>query len=86
MKGHTFYWRGKVLALRGQPQDAERFLDRAVRLTVGAGFESEARWLLAETLDQLDRKDEARKEWTKLADSGLNDAFTRRARDRLSKK
>lgn len=86
VKGHTFYWRGKVLALRGQPQDAERFLDRAVRLTVGAGFESEARWLLAETLDQLDRKDEARKEWTKLADSGLNDAFTRRARDRLSKK
>jgi tetratricopeptide (TPR) repeat protein len=86
VKGHTFYWRGKVLALRGQPQDAERFLDRAVRLTPGAGFESEARWLLGDTLDQLGRKDEARKEWTKLADSGLNDEFTRRARDRLSKK
>jgi tetratricopeptide (TPR) repeat protein len=85
VKGHTLYWRGKVLFLRGQPQDAERFLGRAVRLTVGAGFESEARWLLAETLDQLGRKDEARKELAKLAASGLGDDFVRRARDKLKK-
>ncbi len=85
VKGHTLYWRGKVLFLRGQPQDAERFLDRAVRLTVGAGFESEARWLLAETLDTLGRKDEARKELAKLVASGLSDDFVRRARDKLMK-
>ncbi len=85
VKGHTFYWRGKVLALRGRPQDAELFLDRAVRLTVGAGFESEARWLLAETLEALGRKEEARKELAKLAASGLNDEFVRRARDKLMK-
>ena len=47
--GQTFYWRGKVLALRGQPARTRRATsDRAVRLAVGAGFETEARWLLAE--------------------------------------
>jgi tetratricopeptide (TPR) repeat protein len=85
VKGHTLYWRGKVLALRGQPQDAERYLDRAVRLTVGAGFETEARWLLAGTLEQLGRRDDARKELAKLLASGLSDEFTRRAREKLMK-
>jgi tetratricopeptide (TPR) repeat protein len=86
VKGHTLYWRGKVLALRGQPREAERFLERAVRLTVGAAFETEARWLWAQTLEQLGRTDEAKKEWAKLVASGLNDEFTRRAKDKLSMK
>jgi tetratricopeptide (TPR) repeat protein len=86
VKGHTLYWRGKVLALRGQTQEAERFLDRAVRLTVGAAFETEARWLLAQTLEQLGRKDDAKKELAKLVDSGLNDEFTRRAKEKLTMK
>jgi tetratricopeptide (TPR) repeat protein len=83
--GHTFYWRGKILALRGQPQDAERYLDRAVRLTVGAAFETEARWLLAQTLEQLGRKDDARKELAKLVASGLNDEYSKRAKEKLQK-
>lgn len=85
VKGHTFYWRGKILALRGQPRDAQRYLDRAVRLTTGADFETEERWLLAQTLEQLDRKDEARKELEKLVATGLEDDFTRRARAKLKK-
>jgi len=85
VKGHTLYWRGKILTLRGQPKDAERYLQLAVRLTVGADFESEERWLLAQTLEQLGRKDEARKELEKLVASGLNDEFTRRAKEKLRK-
>jgi tetratricopeptide (TPR) repeat protein len=85
VKGHTFYWRGKILALRGQPRDAERYLDMAVRLTTGADFETEERWLLAQTLEQLGRKDEARKELQKLAATGLEDDFTRRAKQKLKK-
>jgi tetratricopeptide (TPR) repeat protein len=86
VKGQTLYWRGKLLALRGQPQDAERYLDRAVRLTIGAAFETEARWLLAETLEKLGRKDDARKELAKLVATGLNDEFSKRARDKLLQK
>jgi len=85
VKGHTFFWRGKILALRGQPQDAERYLQLALRLTVGADFESEERWLLAQTLEQLGRKDEARKELAKLVATGLNDEFTKRAKEKLQK-
>jgi len=84
-KGHSFFWRGKILFLRGQPQDAERYLDMAVRLTVGAGFESEERWLLAQVLEQLGRKDEAHKELEKLIATGLDDEFTRKARAKLKK-
>jgi tetratricopeptide (TPR) repeat protein len=82
-KGHTFYWRGKILALRGQPRDAERYLERAIRLTVGAGFETEARYLYAECLEQLGRKDEARKELARLVATGVNDTFTKKAREKL---
>lgn len=85
LKGHTFYWRGKVLALRGQPQEAQRYLDMAVPLSVGADFETEERWLLAQTLEQLGRKEEARKELQKLVATGLEDDFTRRARAKLKK-
>ncbi|HEY7315653.1 MAG TPA: PKD domain-containing protein [Gemmataceae bacterium] len=85
VKGHTFYWRGKILLLRGQPKDAERYLDMSVRLTVGADFESEERWLLAQALEQLGRKDEARKELAKLVATGLDDEFTRRAKEMLKK-
>jgi tetratricopeptide (TPR) repeat protein len=83
--GHTFFWRGKLLLLRGQPQDAERYLARAIRLTIGAGFETEARWLLAEALDQLGQKDEARRELQRLVATGIEDDFTKRAREKLTK-
>jgi tetratricopeptide (TPR) repeat protein len=85
VKGHTCYWRGKILLLRGQPRDAERYLDIAVRLTVGANFESEERWLLAQAMEQLGHKEEARKELAKLVATGLDDDFTRRAREKLGK-
>jgi tetratricopeptide (TPR) repeat protein len=81
--GHTFFWRGKILAMRGQPQDAERYLERSIRLTIGASFETEARWLFAQTLEQLGRKDEAKKELLKLIATGLDDAFTKQAREKL---
>ncbi len=83
--GHTFFWRGKVLALRGQPREAERFLARAIRLTVGAGFESEARWLLSQTLEQLGRKEDADRELARLVSLGLDDEFTRKAREKVKK-
>ena len=83
--GHSLFWRGKVLMARAQPQDAARCLDRAVRLTTGAPFETEARWLLAEALDQLGRKDEAKRELAKLVAIGINDAFTKKAIEKLKK-
>jgi tetratricopeptide (TPR) repeat protein len=83
--GHSFFWRGKVLMLRGQPADAVRYLDRSIRLTTGAPFETEARWLLAEALDQSGRKDEAKRELAKLVAIGVNDEFTKKAIEKLKK-
>jgi tetratricopeptide (TPR) repeat protein len=84
--GHTYFYRGKILALRGQPREAERYLERGIRLTVGAAFESEARWLYAGCLEQLGRSKEARDELERLAATGLNDEYTRKAKDKLQKK
>ena len=83
--GHSLFWRGKVLAARGQPRDAARCLGVAVRLTVGAPFETEERWLLADALDQLGRKEEAKRELAKLIAVGLNDEFTKKAIEKLKK-
>jgi tetratricopeptide (TPR) repeat protein len=85
LNGHTFFWRGKVLSLRGQPKEAVRYLDRALRIAVGAGFETEARWLLAEALEAVGKKDEARKQLAKLIASGLRDEFTKKAIEKLKK-
>ena len=57
----------------------------AVELTTGAAFETEARWLLADALDQLGRKDEAKRELAKLIAVGLNDEFTKKAIEKLKK-
>jgi tetratricopeptide (TPR) repeat protein len=83
VKGQTLYWRGKLLLLRGQPQESLRFLDRGMRLIVGAAFETEARWLLAEALDQVGRKEDSRKELAKLIATGIDDEFTQRAKKKL---
>ena len=82
-KGQTFFWRGKVYALRGQPRDAARYLARSVGLATGAGFEPEARWLLAQSLEQIGRADDARKELAKLVALGGTDGFTKKAREKL---
>ncbi len=84
--GHTFFYRGKVLALRGQPREAGRYLERGIRLTVGASFETEARFAYAECLEKLDRKDDARKELERLVATGLNDDWTKQAKEKLRKK
>jgi tetratricopeptide (TPR) repeat protein len=81
--GHSLFWRGKVLTARSQPQEAARCLDRAVRLTTGAPFETEARWMLADALEQLGRKDEAKRELAKLVAIGINDKFTKKAIEKL---
>jgi tetratricopeptide (TPR) repeat protein len=81
--GHTFFWRGKLLLLRGQTQDAERFLARAVRHTVGASFETEARWLLAQALEQLGKPEDARRELQRLIATGIDDDYSKRAREKL---
>jgi tetratricopeptide (TPR) repeat protein len=86
LNGQTFFWRGKVLALRGQPREAVRYLDRAARVAAGAGFETEARWLLAVSLEQAGRKQEARKELAKLVASGLRDEYVKKAREKLLEK
>jgi len=84
LAGQTFFWRGKLLALRGQHQYAARHLARAVGLAVGAGFESEARWLLAQSLRELGRADDARRELAKLVAAGFGDDFAERAKKQLS--
>jgi tetratricopeptide (TPR) repeat protein len=82
--GQTFFWRGKLLALRGQPREAARHLARAVGLAPGSAFESEARWLLAQSLDQVGRAKDARQELAKLVATGIDDPFTRQARAKLA--
>jgi TolA-binding protein len=84
--GHSFFWRGRLLHLRDQPRDAARYLARAIGLAPGAAFETEARWRLADALEKLGRHDEARKELAKLATSGMNDEYTRRAKLSLERK
>jgi hypothetical protein len=84
--GHSVFWRGKVLALRGQPREAARYLGWAVKLGPGASWETEGRWLLAGVLEQLGRTAEARKELAKLVATGLKDEYTRKAGEKLLKK
>jgi tetratricopeptide (TPR) repeat protein len=86
LNGHTFFWRGKVLALRGQPRQATRYLGQALRIATGAGWETEARWLLAGALEALGKKDEAKVQLAKLVASGLSDEYTKKAREKLAKK
>jgi hypothetical protein len=85
VRGHTFFWRGKLHALRNEPQPAARFLARSIGLGLGADFESEARWLLAESLTQLNRPTDARRELAKLVASGLKDEFVEKAKQKLTR-
>jgi tetratricopeptide (TPR) repeat protein len=86
LSGQTFFWRGKLLALRDQHEQAARYLARAIGLAPGAAFESEARWLLAQSLDKLGRSDDARRELAKLVTAGFDDDFSERAKKKLSDK
>ncbi|MGE0608259.1 MAG: PKD domain-containing protein [Pirellulales bacterium] len=83
LAGQTFYWHGKLLFLSGQNRHAAQHLARAASLGTGAAFESEARWLLACSLDNLGKPDEANKELARLIGSGANDQFSQKARERL---
>jgi hypothetical protein len=83
INGHTFFWRGKLLNIRGQHQEAARYLARAIGLAIGADFESEARWLLALSLEQTGRGEAGRKELAKLVKSGNQDRFVDMAREKL---
>ena len=83
---HREIGRGKVLALRGQPTEARRQLARAVALAEGSSVETEARWLLASVLEQLGKRDEAKRELAKLIATGLRDDFTKKATAKLKEK
>ncbi|MFV1965671.1 MAG: PKD domain-containing protein [Pirellulaceae bacterium] len=83
VKGHTFFWRGAILAERHQYRDAARYLARSLGLATGAGFETEARWRLAESLQKLGKRKEAEAELAKLVATGLNDDFVELARRKL---
>ncbi len=83
LKGHSFFWRGRTQTQRGRPKDAARYFAKCLDLAPGADFESEARWLLAESLEKTGKADEAKRELAKLAASGLQDDFVRQAKERL---
>ncbi len=83
VNGHTFYWRGCVLALRNQHREAARYLARAIALAVGAPFETEARWRLAVALEKLGRTKESQAELARLVATGLVDEFTERGQRKL---
>lgn len=84
LAGQTFFCRGKLMGLRGQHHEAARYLARAVRLAPGAVFESEARWLLAASLQQIDRREDAKRELAKLVAAGFRDEFAEKARQQLA--
>ncbi len=85
LNGQTFFWRGKLLDLRGQHAEAVKYLRRSLELSAGAAYESEARWLRAESLEKLGRTQEARQELARLVALGLKDPFSLKARERLRK-
>jgi tetratricopeptide (TPR) repeat protein len=84
LTGETFFWRGKLMHLRDSQRDAAQFLARAVSLAPGASFESEARWLLALSLEKLGKTDDARRELAKLVATGIQDEYTALAKKRLA--
>ncbi|MFN0198005.1 MAG: PKD domain-containing protein [Planctomycetaceae bacterium] len=81
--GHSLYWRGKSQHLRGQHRHAAENLARAIGLAPGAVFETEARWLLAGSLDKLGRPKDAQQELGKLTKLGFADPFVTAARKKL---
>ena len=85
VKGHTFFWRGLALGLRGQQLEASEFLDLALALGAGAIWESQARWRLAVALEETGRASRARAELAKLAATGIQDRWTGLAREKLKK-
>lgn len=84
LHGQTFYWRGKIAALRTQHRSAVRWLTLAVRQGQGAAFESEARWLLADAYLQLGDVVSARRELARLLAAGFSDRYAVQARERLA--
>ncbi|MBY0231596.1 MAG: PKD domain-containing protein [Gemmataceae bacterium] len=85
VNGQSIFWRGKVLALRGQPSEASRQLRRCIALASGSGVETEARWLLAEALATTGKPDEAKRELAKLIATGIKDEYTKKAAEKLKK-
>ena len=83
VNGHTFFWRGSILALRKQHREAARYLARAIALAIGAPFETEARWRLAVALEGIGKTKESQAELARLVATGLADDFTDRARRKL---
>ncbi|MFP6769114.1 MAG: hypothetical protein VB859_13160, partial [Planctomycetaceae bacterium] len=83
VKGHTFYWRGVTLALRGQHREASEYLDLAVTIAVGAEWENEARWRLALAFEAIGKPRRVRIELAKLVATGISDRWTDRAREKL---
>jgi tetratricopeptide (TPR) repeat protein len=84
VKGASLYWRGKFLIATGDHRSAARHLARAIGLAPGASFETEARWLLAETLTKLGRTEEAKVELAKLVKLGVADDYTAKAKAQLT--
>jgi len=86
VNGQSFYWRGKLLLLRGQSRDAIRYLTRSIVVTLGANYETEARWLLGLALEQSNQPEAAKTEWAKLLKIGFDDEFVKKAREKLTPK
>ncbi len=83
VKGHTFYWRGLALALRGQHLEASEYLDLALSLGEGALWETQARWRLVVALEATGRAKRGRVELVKLTTTGIRDRWTELAREKL---
>ena len=81
--GNTFFWRGKLVHIRGDHRQAARLLARAIGLAVGAEWEAESRWLLAGSLEEIGRPDAAQRELAKLAKLGVKDPYVEKAQEKL---
>jgi TolA-binding protein len=82
--GETFFWRGKLHYLRDGHREAAQYLARAASLAPGAAFESEARWLLAQALEQLGKPEDAHRELARLIATGIRDEYVAQARRKLN--
>jgi len=84
-RGEVFFWMGKLEGLRGDRQAAIRPLRLAVELGLGAPFEAEARWLLAEAYRLTNDREAFRAALVALVRSGLTGRWREKAVAALKK-
>ena len=85
LNGQTFFWRGKVLLLRGQPREAPGIWTARCGWVVG-GISRPRRVAAGRVAGADGQGGRVSHELARLIKTGLDDEFTKKAKDKLLKK